>query len=66
MLWWKGRAGGDAGGLDVPVYFPAVCACESDYRSLSQYLASADGIIAAEFIYSGPRHTSAAAAAGGS
>lgn len=61
VLWWEGRAGGD-----VAVYFPSVCACESDYRSLSQYLASADGIIAAEFIYSGPHYTSAAAAAGSS
>lgn len=60
MLWWEGRAGGDAGGLNVAVYFPSVCACECDYRSLSQYLASADGIIAAEFIYSEPHYTSAA------
>lgn len=60
MLWWEGQARGDAGGLNVAVYFPSVCACESDYRSLSQYLASADGIIAVEFVYSGPHRTSAA------
>lgn len=60
VLRWEGRAGGDAGGLNVAVYFPSVCACESDYRSLSQCLASADGIIAVEFVYSGPHHNAAA------
>lgn len=53
VLRWEGRAEATQAGK-CRCLFPFCCACESDYRSLSQYLASADGIIAAEFIYSGP------------
>lgn len=50
-----GRVGrGDMG--QCCCLFPFCHVCESDYRSLSQYLASADSIIVEQFIFSGPRH----------
>lgn len=57
-LWFLccgGRVGkGDTG--KCCCLFPFCHVCESDYRSLSQYLASADGIIVGKFIFSGPHH----------
>lgn len=55
LLCCGGRVGkGDTG--KCRCLFPFCHVCESDYRSLSQYLASADGIIDCKFIFSGPSH----------
>lgn len=42
------------GEANFAVYFHFCHMCESDYRLLSQYLASADAIVVGKFIFPGP------------